>query len=459
MEELIFASVNELAGAIKSKTVSSEELVTAYLQRIDVSNPVLNAVVQQTPATALEAARQADAALARGEIKGPLHGIPITIKDSFDSEGVVTAAGTCGRSAFVPDRDATVVARLRSAGAIILGKTNTPELTLAGETDNFVYGRTNNPHDPARTPGGSSGGPAAVLAAGGSPLDIGSDTAGSIRLPAHYCGIAGIKPTAGRVPRTGHIISFDMGALESMTQIGPMARFVADLILALPIIAGPDWRDRAIVPVPLGDPDAVDLKRLRAAFYTNNGLVQPTPDTVRTVRAAAQALMDAGMAVDEVRPPDIGEASALWDRLFTADGGARVNALLQAAGTTRIHPFLQWTRSGKALSASGFGELLTRLDLIRSRMLSFMESCDLIVCPVGPSPAVHHSRMSGLEFSYTKPYNLTGWPVVVFRAGTSPEGLPIGVQVAARPWREDVALAAARHLESHLGGWMRPVRG
>ena len=165
--------------------------------------------------------------------------MPITIKDSFDTEGVISTGGTLGRAAnFVPEQDATPVARLRAAGAVLLGKTNTPELTMAAETDNLVYGRTNNPFDVSRTPGGSSGGAAAIISAGGSPLDLGTDTGGSIRFPSHYCGIAGLKPTTGRVPRTGHIIGYDMGAAQSLTVVGPMARYVEDLELAFPIIAG-----------------------------------------------------------------------------------------------------------------------------------------------------------------------------------------------------------------------------
>src|SRR6266567_7812846 len=224
-------------------------------------------------------ARAADAALARGQLLGPLHGVPMTIKDSLDTAGVITTGGTQGRATFVPEQDATVVARLRAAGAILLGKTNTPELTLSGETDNLVYGRTNNPYDVSRTPGGSSGGAGAILAAGGSALDIGSDTGGSIRLPAHFCGIAGIKPTSGRVPRTGHIVPFGMGAVDALTQLGPMARYVEDLSLILPIIAGVDWRDPAIIPMPLGDPRAVSMTGLRVAMYTDNGTMSPTPET------------------------------------------------------------------------------------------------------------------------------------------------------------------------------------
>ena len=229
MDELISASATALAKAIRAKKVSSVEVTEAHLKRIETVNSQLNAVVQLTADTARTEAQAADAAWARGQSKGPLHGVPMTIKDSLDTKGVITTGGTKGQKTRMPTQDATVVARLRSAGAILLGKTNTPELTLAGETDNLVYGRTNNPYDLSRTPGGSSGGAAAIVAAGGSPFDIGSDTAGSIRWPAHCCGIAGIRPTSGRVPRTGHAIPFGLGAIDMLTQLGPLARFVEDL--------------------------------------------------------------------------------------------------------------------------------------------------------------------------------------------------------------------------------------
>ena len=456
MDDPVYASVRELAQAIRSKAISAEETVKAYLKRIAVVNPKLNAVVQLTADTALQQAREADVALAQGDSKGPLHGIPMTIKDSLDTAGVISTGGTKGRASFVPTQDATVVARLRTAGAILLGKTNTPELTLDGRTDNFIYGRTNNPYDLSRHPGGSSGGPAAIVAAGGSPLDLGSDTGGSIRLPAHYCGISGIKPTAGRVPRTGHIISFDMGALDALTQIGPMARYVEDLILTLPLISGPDWRDPAAVFVPANDPTVVDLKKLRVTFYTDDGVGSPTPETIDAVRAAARVLSDASLVVEEERPPEIEHTSDMWNQLFKADGGAWVRRLLQMAGTTKSHPSIQWTQGESVMSTTEFTHLLTKWDMFRSTMLSFLKKYDVIICPVTDYPALPHDDVPGHGVDYTATYNLTGWPSVVFRGGTSPEGLPIGVQVVARPWREDTALAVAQHLERTLGGWQRP---
>jgi amidase len=228
-DELIDASVVWLANAIRTKQISSEEVVQAFLHRIDQVNPRINAIVQLSGEAALADARAADKELHAKHWRGPLHGVPFTVKDSFETAGVISTAGLKGRATFVPDKDATAVARLRAAGAILLGKTNTPELTLAFETNNLVYGRTNNPYNLERTSGGSSGGAAAILAASGSPFDLGTDTGGSIRLPSHYCAITGLKPTQGRVPRTGHIISFD-GPHQYLTHVGPMARYVEDLL-------------------------------------------------------------------------------------------------------------------------------------------------------------------------------------------------------------------------------------
>jgi len=462
MDELIYASVVTMAQAMREKKVSAKEVVEAHLRRIEAVNPALNAVVYTVSERALDEAQAADQALARGEIKGPLHGVPMTIKDSLDTAGVVSTGGTKGRADFVPEHDATVVARLRAAGAILLGKTNTPELTLAGETDNLIYGQTNNPYDLSRTPGGSSGGAGAIIAAAGSPLDIGSDTGGSIRLPAHFCGIAGLKPTSGRVPRTGHIVPFGLGAVDSLTQNGPMARYVEDLILTLPIIAGVDWHDPGIVPMPLGVPAAVDLRSLQVAMHTDNGIKAPTPEITAAVQTAAAALVDAGLFVTADRPLALERAFELSRTLSGGDGRAWVRRLLSKAGTTAIHPWImRRLDEAQPLGVAEYTAMLEEVDRFRSEMLAFMQHYDVILCPVCAFPAPPHGTTFTEEmwkgFSYTGAYNMTGWPGAVVRAGTSPEGLPIGVQIVARPWREDVALAVARHLETALGGWQRPA--
>ena len=458
--ELIFASAGEQAKAIRDKQISSEELVRACIKRIEGVNPKLNAVVQLPAETALRQAREADKALAKGEIKGPLHGVPFTLKDAIETEGVISTGGTLGRASYVPKEDATVVKRLRAAGGVLLGKTNCPEFGWAWESDNLVYGRTNNPYDLSLSPGGSSGGESAIIAAGGSPLGLGSDAGGSVRFPAHCTGIAGIKPTSGRVPRTGHFPG-PGGTLDALWQIGPLARSVADLNTLLPIIAGVDWRDPAIVPMPLGDATKVDLEALRVAFHTDNGIETATRETIETVKNAARALEASVTAVEEARPRDLEQTYEIYLGLFTADGGAGLEELLEMAGTKKVHPLMQRAldlQRSNAKSMAAFSALIGQWDAFRRSLLSFMEEFDVMVCPVCSFPGMAHGstydRLSA--FSYTMTYNLTGWPAAVVRAGTSPEGLPIGVQIVARPWREDVALAVAAKIERALGGYQRP---
>jgi amidase len=214
--------------------------------------------------------------------------------------------------------------------------------------------------------------------------------------------------------------------------------------------------DPAIVPVPLGDPDAVELKSLRVAVYTDNGLMTPTSETAAVVRGAATVLADAGATVAEDRPPGVATASDMWTRLFQADGGAGVKRLVQAAGTKELHPLIQWTQAEAALSSAEYADLLRQWDSLRSAMLSWMARYDVIICPVCAHPAPPHGVFERATSSYVKPYNLTGWPAGSVRGGTSSEGLPIGVQVVGRPWREDVVLAVMQALETTLGGWRPP---
>lgn len=465
MDELIWASASSLAGLIRERRVTSVEVVAALLSRIEQVNGELNAVVQLAARRARSEAEAADAQLARGAAPGPLHGVPITIKDSLDTAGIVSAGGTTGRREFVPDHDATVVRRLRAAGAIILGKTNTPELTLSFETDNEVYGRTNNPFDVARTSGGSSGGAAAIIAAGGSPLDIGSDTGGSIRVPAHCCGITGLRPTSGRVPRTGHIVPYGLGSLDSLTTLGPMARAVEDLALTLPVISGADWRDPTVVPMPLGDPKEADCAEMRVAFFIDNGIVTPTAETAAAVERVAHALSGGGGApavvslVDESRPDAVPRTMEMFGRLWSTYAPGWRAKLLQRAGTPPDTGRSEPDRDDRGPATTlALADLDEELAAYRSEMLAFIEQYDAIVCPVGAYPALPHGATDerGSAFAYTMAFNLTGWPVVVVRAGTSPAGLPIGIQIVARPWHEHVALALAAQVEAALGEWPRP---
>jgi amidase len=462
--DITMKSASELANAIRSKQLSSKSIVDAHLEQIAKVNPKLNAVVQITADSARKEADEADAALARGEIKGPLHGVPVTIKDTLETVGVICTGGTKGRASYVPKADATAVARLRAAGAIILGKTNVPELAGAIETDNLVYGRTNNPYDLARTPGGSSGGESAIVAACGSPLGLGTDAGGSIRIPAHFCGLAAIKPTSGRVPRTGQF-PIPMGARNAVFHVSLIARNVDDLALALPIIAGPDFRDHSIVGMPLLDPKAVTLSGLKLAYFDDDGAASPTKEISAAVRDAAKAFADAGVKVEENRPPDASKAATVYHDMSRGDGGAGTRAFLKSIGSDPISPlFEQALATSVAPAFPTTTEALAafvRWDAFRNSMLRFIENYDAILSPVASFPAVLHGtsfeEQNRRGFGYAQMYNLTGWPTATVRVGTSPEGLPLNVQVAAKPWREDVALALVRHLEQTFGGWKKPA--
>jgi amidase len=442
-----------LAESLRRGELSSEAVVRAFLDRIAEVNPKLNAVVQLRADAALAEARAADRVPA-GE-RGPLHGVPLTIKDSLDTAGLVTTGGTKGRAAFAPSEDATVVGRVRAAGAIVLGKTNTPDLTLNYETSNLVYGRTNNPFDLARTSGGSSGGAAAIVAAGGSPFEIGSDTGGSIRLPAHFCGIAGLKPTAHRVPRTGHIINYE-GASQFLTHIGPLARHVDDLGLVLGIIAGPDGVDPHVVPMPLGDPSAVRVAGLRVGYFTSLPPLAPTAETARAVESAVDALGRAGCDCRSIAIPDSARVFETYMAVLFGDGGAAVARLLDRWGS-RESPLRRRIEGMTALSSAELTARYEWLDGWRSRMLALFAQVDAIVGPVNAGPAVPHDTFDRATAAYTQVFNLTGWPSTVVRAGTSGEGLPIGVQVVAAPWREDVSLALAARIEAARGPFSGPA--
>lgn len=419
MDELVRASGTWLAAAIRAKQVSSEEVVIAHLAQIDRINPGLNAVVQLASERALEEACDADAALARGEVRGTFHDVPFTAKDTFDTAGVVTATGLPERAAFVPPADHWLVTRLRRSGAILLGKTNCPPHGTGGETDNPVYGRTRNPYAPSHTPGGSSGGEAAIIAAGGSPLGLGSDSGGSLRLPAHYCGIATLKPTYGRT---------EASLVDPRTENGPLARWVDDLAPAMRILSGLDRPDLRTLPASFGEPDAVVLRDVRVAFYADDGQATPTVATEEAVRRSAEVLAETGVAIEERRPEPLANSRDITERWW------RLSA---SPGSEIVELFVDW-------------------DQFREEMLRFMDRYDAILCPADQRPALLYGEKNVLQFNYTLPFSLTGYPCVVVRAGTSPEGLPIGVQIVARPWREDVALAVAKQIESALGGWQPP---
>jgi amidase len=469
-ETILSASASALAKMIRGKELSAEEVVRACLERIEAVNPVLNAVVQLAADSALSQARHADAALARGKCTGPLHGVPITVKDNLATADLVSTAGTPALRAYRPPRDATVVARLRAAGAIVVGKTNMPELGLAHETDNVLYGRTTNPYDVARTVGGSTGGEAAIIAAGGSLLGLGNDMASSLRLPAHFCGVTALKPTAGRVPSTGTFPPIDrlLAAFTARVLVtGPIARWVEDLCLTLPLLAGPDGCDPSTVPMALGDVQQIALRHLRLAFFTDNGVGAPSADTVALVRTIADLLAESGVTVTEARPPGLDhleQTAGLF--LGLLGGGGTLQHACHRLNPIQRHPLVQHLLDGPLTTyavptAAAYSRLWTQWDRVRGTMLAFMAPYDALLCPVTMFPAPPHGFSFETDtwlqhFSYTCLENLTGWPSVVVRAGTSADGLPLGVQIVAHPWREEVALAVAQHIETVVGGWQPP---
>jgi amidase len=463
--DVVTKSATEIARMIREKDLSAVEAVKLCYARIDEVNPKINAVVAFCRERALVEAAEADAMLAKGKLKGPLHGVPFTCKDSFDTAGLVSTGGTLGRKEFVPGRDASVVARVRAAGAILLGKSNTPEFTLGGGgrgTVNLVYGLTKNPYNTNYQPSGSSGGAGAIVAAGGVPFDIGSDYGGSIRGPAFANGIAGIKPTLGRSPRTGHIIGYG-GPFDAFQETGPLARRVEDLALLMPILCGPDGSDAAMAPVPLGDPAKVDVGRLRIAFYTSNGVIDPTPELQSLVTQCVEYFSTMGCRIADDKPPRMKELAEARQKFEGADGREHMRRLLKKHGTMQASPGLRL--DGEVLPSADFTRLCEELDAIRSEQLAWFERYDLIVCPASqraPIPLDYEppgGRDAGRRGgSYTSQFNTMGWPAGVVRAGTSTAepGLPLGIQVVAQPWRDDVVIAALAFIEQHTGGWQRP---
>jgi amidase len=465
-EQFIGKSATQIANMIRSKEVTATDAVKMFLARIEAVNPKINAVVALCKERALAEAAECDAMAAAGKFKGPLHGVPFTIKDSFDTAGVLSTGGTLGRKDFIPGKDATVVARVRAAGAILLGKTNTPEFTLGGGgkgTINLVYGVTKNPYDVNYQPSGSSGGAGAIVAAGGAAFDIGSDYGGSIRGPAFANGIVGIKPTLGRVPRTGHIVGYG-GPFDSFQETGPLVRRVEDLALLMPILVGPDNWDAAMAPVPWYDPATVDLKKLRVAYYNSNGTQEPTAEIQELTKKCVGYFSKLGCKVTEDKPPKMKELADARQKFNGADGREAMRRMLKKHGTSQASPGLRL--DGEVVSSAEFTRLIEEIDAIRSEQLQWFEKYDLIVCPASqraPIP-LDYEPPEGRDAArrggggYTSQYNTTGWPAGVVRAGTSTEaaGLPLGIQVVAQPWRDDIVIAALLHIEKQTGGWIMP---
>jgi Asp-tRNA(Asn)/Glu-tRNA(Gln) amidotransferase A subunit family amidase len=471
MSELTFLSAVSMAEQIRRKKLSPVDVVEAHLARIEQLNPKLNVFVQVDGERARRAAQTAESAVTRGEKLGPLHGVPISFKSSIDVAGLRCEAGTKLRAGYVASQDAPLVARLRAAGAIVLGVTNTPELLMAWETDNLLYGRTNNPWDVTRTPGGSSGGEAAAIASGCSAGGVGSDGGGSIRVPAHFSGICGLKPTPGRIPATGHF-PLSVGPFALLGVVGPMARTVADLKVLFEVMQGPDDGDPSAAPVPVRWLAAEDLKKLRVGYFEDDGRTPVTPETRAAVRTAAQALERAGFQVGQFRPEGLELAQQLWWKLFGVAGGMLLGPMMrghEAELSPILREFTGRVAAGKSHTGQTLLDTWIERDVLRMQIFAQMREFPVLLCPVAAVPAFRHGeRRWTIEgqtvkyldaWSYCEWFNLLGMPGVAVPAGKSAEGLPIGVQIVGLPWQEEVVLSVAAELEAQGGEWQGPPLG
>jgi Asp-tRNA(Asn)/Glu-tRNA(Gln) amidotransferase A subunit family amidase len=461
-------SASRIAAEIRSKSISPVEVARVHLERIERFNPRLNAFVDWQPDRVLQQARDAEKALLRGDDVGPLHGVPVSIKASIDVAGHRCEAGTRLRAGYVAAQDAPLVARLRAAGAVILGVTNTPELLMAWETDNLLYGRTNNPWDLTRTAGGSSGGEAAAIAAGLSAGGVGSDGGGSIRVPAHFTGICGLKPTPGRIPSTGHYPKSG-GPFALLGVVGPMARTVADLKLLFEAMAGPDDGDPCSAPGPLRAIGERELHSVGIGFFEDDGRTPVTAETRLAVTQAAGLLSQCGLQVAQFRPDGLEEARRLWWKFFGTAGGMILGPSLrghEAELSPILREFSSWTaaepvHTGDSLLATWLGR-----DEVRERTLLQMRKYPVLLCPTAAIPAFRHGerkwQVEGQTvkyldaWSYCEWFNLLGFPAAVVPMGHSADGLPIGVQIVGRPWEEELVLAVASVLEEVRGEFSQP---
>lgn len=468
MHDLNFLSAVSMAERIRRRKLSPVELVEAHLTRIQELNPRLNAFVQVDAEGARQQARVAEEGVRTGEKLGPLHGVPLSIKSAIEVAGLRSESGSRLRAGFVPAQDAPLVTRLRQAGAIILGVTNATELLMAWETDNLLYGRTNNPWNLERTPGGSSGGEAAAIAAGMSAGGVGSDGGGSIRVPAHFSGICGLKPTPGRIPATGHF-PVSAGPFALIGVVGPMARTVGDLKALFEVMQGPDDGDPSAAPVPVRWPEEDDLKRIRIGYFEDDGRTPVTAETRAAVRSAAEGLQRAGFQVEPFRPEGLELARQLWWKIFGVAGGMLLGPMMKGH-EAEISPLLKQFSSWVAAEPSHTGESLldtwVQRDVVRMKVFAQMRKYPVLLCPVAAIPAFRHGERSWqvegktVEYldawSYTEWFNLLGAPAAVVPVGRSPEGLPIGVQIVGRPWEEEIVLSVAAALEEQCSGWQPP---
>jgi amidase len=478
--QLTFMTASELAAAIRSKEISSTELVDAYLDRIEALNPGLGAVVTVAAESARSEARKADRCLARGEDVGPMHGLPVTVKDCLETAGMRTTCGARELAGYVPDNDAEAVGRLRRAGAIIAGKTNLPAWASDCQSYNELFGTTNNPWDASRTPGGSSGGAAAAVAAGLCALELGSDLGGSVRIPAAWCGVYALKPSYGVIPIRGHIppppgtlAEVDIGVL------GPLARSAADLDLCLTVLAGPDLVEAAGWRLELPASPARDLRAWRVAVWPDEPGWPLDRGVAERLKATADALAAAGMRVEESRPVNLDESLDVAQRLIQGQVAGFLPEPDFAALTARAACLDPHDQSPPARFARNITQSARQLAqakqqqrALRASWARFFSRYDILLCPAMRTTAIPHDHNPDVDarvvtvngkpvayadqFAWMQAVGVAYLPAAVAPAGIATDGLPVGIQIVGPYLHDRTVTAFAQTLAGLIGGFTPP---
>jgi amidase len=490
MTDLSFAPAHQLAQMIRDRQVSSLEVVEAYLTKISRHNPQLNAICTLDAENARTRAKSADLALASGENWGRLHGVPITVKDIFETAGLRTTAGYIPLKDYIPPQDATIIARLKAAGAIVLGKSNMAELAGDYQSTNSLFPRVNNPWNLAYTAGGSSGGSAAAVAAGLSPLDLGNDFGGSIRQPAHFCGVYGLKPTDRRISTAGAIPETPGMpiCLRQMMTVGCLARSIADLQLCFEIIVGADPRRPDVPPIPLDIPADKSLPDLKIAWSNEWAEVPVATEIKAAMMASAQKLTMAGAQLTTWMLPNFnlseifelhGLMAAYLNRY--AQPSDRYNLRHSAEllwrnatqGDKTLHHLGNYSRFLPTMlrpSLKGYFQTLTKRDRFIAEMDAALKPWDVWICPVAATTAfTHRPAWSAIDINgrayphatangiYLLPFNVSRHPAVVIPVGQTQAGLPIGIQIVGKRWREMELLSIAQAIDNEIGSFRQPA--
>jgi amidase len=460
MNDIVLAPAVRQLELLRSGELSVIELAEAHIRQIERLNPQLNVFADFDADGVRAQARRLDEQPAP---RGPLHGLPATVKSCIATAGYKCEIGSLLHEGDVPREDAVVVARLRAAGALILGTTNCPEFLMAYETANLLHGLTRNPWDLDRTPGGSSGGESAAIAAGLSACGLGSDSGGSVRVPAHFTGICSLKPTPGRIPGRGHLPPC-VGPFSTLGAIGPMARTMSDVALIFRTLSGQDPHDPVSPPIALREPNLDELRTNTIGFFEDDGLVPVTPETRAAVQAAAAALRDAGFRVEPFRPRTLELLRKLWWKFFVQCGAMFYEPDIRGR-REQLSPifseFLGFAEAVPPLTAVELLDAWAELDLLRSKTLEEMSEYPVLLCPVASIPAFRHGErtwvIEGQAVDYLDAVRHTQWfnalaaPAAVVPVGSSPEGLPISVQIVARPFQDETALGIAAVVEAAFG--------